>query len=99
MALLLHKFIDAFRDMPTLACDPDADHRCCEMCRPKALQAFKILERILLPCAEDLEEFQSHLYGNADVETSQISDISPHKNGLVRKHTSLFIQDSSDEGW
>ena len=55
VALLLHKFIDAFRDMPTLDSDPDANHRCCETCRPKALRAFKILEEVLLPCAGDLE--------------------------------------------
>lgn len=96
MALLLHKFIDAFRDMPALDSDPDANHRCCETCRPKALRAFKILEEVLLPCAGDLEEVESHRYGDADVETSQISDISPHKHGLVRKHTSILIEDSSD---
>jgi hypothetical protein len=96
VALLLHKFIDAFRDMPALDSDPDANHRCCETCRPKALRAFKILEEVLLPCAGDLEEVESHRYGDADVETSQISDISPHKHGLVRKHTSILIEDSSD---
>jgi hypothetical protein len=96
VALLLHKFIDAFRDMPSLDSDPDANHRCCETCRPKALRAFKILEEVLLLCAGDLEEVESHRYSNADVETSQISDISPHKHGLVRKHTSVLIEDSSD---
>lgn len=91
MALLLHKFIDAFRDMPTLDSDPDANHRCCETCRPKALRAFRILEEVLLPCTGDLEEVETHRYGDADVETSQISDISPHKHSLVRKHTSVLI--------
>jgi hypothetical protein len=91
VALLLHKFIDAFRDMPTLDSDPDANHRCCETCRPKALRAFRILEEVLLPCTGDLEEVETHRYGDADVETSQISDISPHNHSLVRKHTSVFI--------
>lgn len=97
VALLLHKFIDAFHDMSTLDDDPEADHRCCEQCRPKVLRAFKILEDVLLPCAEDLEKVQGHHYGDGDVEASQIIDISPRKRGLIRKHTSLFIQDSSDE--
>jgi hypothetical protein len=76
---------------------PKADHRCCEQCRPKVLRAFKILEDVLLPCAEDLEKVQSHRYGDGDVEASQITDISTHKHSHVRKHTSLFIQDSSDD--
>jgi hypothetical protein len=97
VALLLHKFIDAFHDMPSLDDDPDADHRCCETCRPKVLKAFKVLEEVLKPCAEDLEDVEKHRYANADIDTSQISDISPLKRGLVRKHTSVFITDSSDE--
>jgi hypothetical protein len=40
---------------------------------------------------------QSHRYGDGNVEASQIGDISPPERGLVRKHTSLFIEDSSDE--
>lgn len=97
VALLLHKFIDAFHDMPSLDNDPEADHRCCETCRPKVLKAFKVLEEVLKPCAEDLEDVQKHRYADADIDTSQISDISPLKRGLVRKHTSVFITDSSDE--
>lgn len=97
VALLLHKFIDAFHDMSTLDDDPKADHRCCEQCRPKVLRAFKILEDVLLPCAEDLEKVQSHRHGDGDVEASQITDISPHKHSHVRKHMPLFIQDSSDD--
>jgi len=97
VALLLHKFIDAFHDMPSLDNDPEADHRCCETCRPKVLKAFKVLEEVLKPCAEDLEDVEKHRYANADIDTSQISDISPLKHGLVRKHTSVFITDSSDE--
>jgi hypothetical protein len=96
IALLLHKFIDAFCDMPTLDYDPNANHCYYRTCRPKALRAFKILEEVLLPCAGDLEEVESHRYGDADVKTSQISDISPHKRGLVRKHTSVLVKDSSD---
>jgi hypothetical protein len=97
VALLLHKFIDAFHDMPSLDNDPKADHRCCETCRPKVLKAFKVLEEVLKPCAEDLEDVGNHRYANADIDTSQISDISPLKHGLVRKHTSVFVTDSSDE--
>lgn len=97
VALLLHKFIDAFHDMPSLDDDPDADHRCCETCRPKVLKAFKVLEEVLKPCAEDLEDVEKHRYANADIDTSQISDISPLKHGLVRKHTSVFITESSDD--
>jgi hypothetical protein len=97
VALLLHKFIDAFHDMPSLDNDPEADHRCCETCRPKVLRAFKVLEEVLKPCAEDLEDVETHRYANTDINTSQISDISPLKQALVRKHTSVFITDSSDE--
>ena len=95
--MLLHKFIDAFRDMPSLDEDSNADHRCCDLCRPKALRAFKILENVLLPCAEDLEKISNHRYGDGNVEVSQIGGISPPKRGLIRKHTSLFVEDSSDE--
>jgi hypothetical protein len=70
MALLLHKFIDAFCDMPTLDSDPDANYRYCETCRLKALRAFKILEEVLLLCAGDLKEVESYRYSDADVETS-----------------------------
>jgi hypothetical protein len=97
VALLLHKLIDAFHGMSTLDDDPKADHRCCEQCRPKVLRALKVLEDVLLPCAEDLEKVQGHRCGDGDVEASQITDISPRKRALVRKHTSLFIRDSSDE--
>ncbi|KAI1000004.1 hypothetical protein K3495_g8193 [Podosphaera aphanis] len=97
VAMLLHKFIDAFQDMPSLDNDPEADHRCCDTCRPKVLRAFKALEEVLKPCTEDLEDVEKHHYANADIDTSQISDISPLKHGMVRKHTSVFITDSSDE--
>jgi hypothetical protein len=82
--------------MPALNCDPNANHRCCGTCRLKALRAFKILEEVLLLCAGDLEEVESHRYGDTDIETSQISDILLHKRGLVRKHTSILVEDSSD---
>jgi len=97
VALLLHKFIDALHDMPSLDKDPKADHRCCETCRPKVLKAFKVLKDVLKPCAEDLEDVESHRYANADIDTSQIGDISPLKHGQIRKHTSVFITDSSDD--
>ena len=97
VALLLHKFIDAFHDMPSLDDDPEADHRCCDTCRPKVLKAFKVLKDILKPYAEDLEDVENHRYANVDIDTSQISDISPLKRALVRKHTSVFTTDSSDE--
>jgi hypothetical protein len=57
----------------------------------------KFLE-VLLPCAEDLERVAIDHHGDADVETSQINDISLYKYVLVRKHTSEFSQDSSEEG-
>ena len=97
VALLLHKFIDALHDMPSLDDDPEADHHCCDTCRPKVLKAFKVLEEVLKPCAGDLEGVEKHRYANADIDTSQISDISPIKRGMVRKHTSVFITDSSDD--
>jgi hypothetical protein len=97
VALLLCNFIDAFRDMPTLDSDPSVDHCCCETCRPKASRAFRILEEVLLPGAEDLEKVGTHRYGDVDVEASQINDISPHKHGLIRNHMSVFVENSSDE--
>lgn len=97
VALLLYKFIDAFYDMPSLDEDPEADYRCCETYRPKVLKAFKVLKEVLKPYAEDLKDVEKHRYDNADIDTSQISDISPLKHALVRKHTSVFIIDSSDE--
>ncbi|KAK1807589.1 hypothetical protein LTR12_018063 [Friedmanniomyces endolithicus] len=97
VALLLHKLIDAFREMPILDNYPNAGHGCCEMCRPKALRAFKVLENVLLPCAGDLEKIRVHHFGGSDVPTNQITNGSPHKHGLIREHSSLFIQDSSDE--
>jgi hypothetical protein len=90
MASLLHKFIDVFRDMPTRDSDPNAYYRCCELCRPKTLQAFKVLEEVLLPYAEDLERVDTHRFGDTAVETSQINDISPHKHSLVRKHVCVY---------
>jgi hypothetical protein len=83
--------------MPSLDEDLEADHRCCDPCRPKVLKAFKVLEEVLKPYVEDLEDVKSHRYANTDINTSQISDISPLKQALVRKHTSVFITDSSDE--
>jgi hypothetical protein len=97
VALLLHKFIDVFHDMPSLDNDPKADHRCCETCRPKVLKASKVLEEVLKPCAEDLEDVENHRYGDDSLVMSQTNDNSTHKQGLVRKHTSVFIEDSSDE--
>ena len=97
VALLLRKFIEAFRDMPTLDNDPDVDHRCCDSCRPVALRAFKILENVLLPCAGDLENVETHHYGGEDVDTSQITDISLHKRRRTKDRSALFVQDSSDD--
>lgn len=70
VALLLHKFIDAFHEMPFLDDDPEADHRCCETCCPKVLKAFKVLEEVLKPCAKDLEDVETHRCANADIDTS-----------------------------
>jgi hypothetical protein len=97
VALLLRKFIDAFYSMPTLDNDPNADHRCCDLCRPKALRAFKILESVLRPCVKDLEKIQIHRYSDGNVEATQICDISPSRRGMVRKHTSLFVDGSLDD--
>jgi hypothetical protein len=98
VALVLRKFIEAFRDMPTLDNDPEADHRCCDSCRPVALQAFKILENVLLPCAGDLESVGTHHYGGEDIDTSQVTNISPPKRRRTKNRSSLFvIQDSSDD--
>jgi hypothetical protein len=83
--------------MPTLDNDPDADHRCCDLCCPKALRAFKILKNVLRPCAKDLEKIQTYRYSDGNVEASQISDILLPKHSMVRKHTSLFIEGSLDD--
>jgi hypothetical protein len=40
---------------------------------------------------------ENHRYANADIDTSQISDISPHKHGLLEKQTSIFVEDSLDD--
>jgi hypothetical protein len=96
VALLLYKFIDAFRDIPFLDSDPNANYYYYETYRLKALRAFKILEEVLLLYTGDLEEVKSHYYGNTNIKTSQISNILPYKHGLVRKHTSVLIEDSLD---
>lgn len=96
VALFLRKLVDTFREMPALDNDPNAAHGCCETCRPKSLRAFKILEQALLPCAEELENVDAHVFGGESVPTSQITDVSPPKKPLQREHTSLFIESSSD---
>jgi hypothetical protein len=97
VALLLRKFIEAFRDMPTLDNDPEVDHCCCHSCRPVALRAFKILENVLLPCAGDLENVGTHHYAGEDIDASQIADIPLHKRRRTKDRTALFVQDSSDD--
>jgi hypothetical protein len=97
VALLLHKFIGAFREMPALDNDPEANHRCCDSCRPVALRAFKILENVLLPCAGDLESIETHHYRGEDVDASQLHDISPHKRARIKRRAILSVQDSSDD--
>jgi hypothetical protein len=97
VALLLHKFIDAFHDMPSLDNDPEADRHCYETCCPKVLRAFKVLEEVLKPCAEDLEDVETHQYANDSLVRDQTNDDSTHKHGLVWKHMSVFIKDSSDK--
>jgi hypothetical protein len=97
VALVLRKLIDAFRDMPALDNDPEADHRCCDSCRPVALRAFKILETMLSPCAGDLENVGTHHYGGEDIDTSQVTDISPPKRRRTKERRSLFIEESSGE--
>jgi hypothetical protein len=83
--------------MPSLDKDPKADHCCYKTCRLKVLKAFKVLEEVLKPYTEDLEDVGNHRYANADIDTSQISDILLLKHGLVRRYTSVFVEDSSDE--
>lgn len=95
--MLLYKFIDTFYDILSLDNDPEADYRYCKTCRLKVLKAFKVLEEVLKPYVEDLKDVQKHRYANADIDTSQISDILLLKRSLVRKHTSLFITDLSDD--
>jgi hypothetical protein len=98
MALLLYKFIKAFRDMPTLDNDLEADYRYCDSYYPVALQAFKILENVLLPCARDLENVGNYHYSSEDIDTSQVTDISLPKRRRTKDRSSLFvIQDSSDD--
>jgi hypothetical protein len=96
VALLLRKFIDAFHSIPTLNNDPDADHRYCDLCRPKALRAFKLLKNVLRPYTKNLEKIQTHRYSDGNVEAGEIGDILPPKRGMIRNHTSLFIEGSSD---
>ena len=97
VALLLRKFFEAFRDMPTLDNDPDVDHRRCDSCRPVALRAFKILENVLLPCAGDLENVGTHHYAGEDIDASHITDISPYKRRRTKDRSALFIEESSGE--
>jgi hypothetical protein len=97
VALLLCKFIEAFRDMPTLDNDPDVDYCCCDSCRLVALQAFKILENVLLPYTRDLENVRTYYYAGKDIDASQITDIPLHKRRRTKDRTALFVQDSSDD--
>jgi hypothetical protein len=83
--------------MPALDNDPEANHRCCDSCRPVALRAFKILENVLLPCAGDLESIETHHYRGEDVDASQLHDISPHKRARIKRRAILSVQDSSDD--
>jgi hypothetical protein len=94
---LLNKFVDGFGEMPALGNDPDAAYGCYATCRPKALRILKILEEALLPCAEDLEKADGNVFGGGSVPTSQIIDTSPPKRPLRRKHTSLFVESSSED--
>lgn len=97
VALLLHKLVDAFSEMPSLDDTLDAGHRCCDTCRPKALRAFRVVTNVLLPCAEDLEKVNNHCFEGNDVVPRQLSDISPHKHGPGKSQSPLFIEDSSDD--
>jgi hypothetical protein len=81
VALLLHKFIDAFHDMPSLDSDPEADHRCCETCRPKVLRAFKVLEEVLKPCAEDLEDVK--LIGMPTLTSTPAKSVIFHRSNKL----------------
>jgi len=97
VALLLHKFIGAFREMLALDNDLEADHCCCDSCHLVALRAFKILENVLLPCAGDLENIETHHYRGEDVGASQLHDISPHKHARTKRRAIQSVQDSSDD--
>lgn len=91
VALMLHKLVDALSEMPTLEDFPGARHRCCDICRPKALRAFRVVTEVLLPCAEDLEKITQHHFAGHEIVPSQISDISPHKHGTGQSQSLLFV--------
>jgi hypothetical protein len=76
VALLLNKFVDAFREMPALDNDPNAAYCYYVTYRPKALRVFKILEEVLLLYTEDLEKVDKHVFGGERVSISQTTDIS-----------------------
>jgi hypothetical protein len=67
---MLYKFIDVFHKISLFDNDPKADHRYCEICRPKVLKAFEVLEEVLKLYAKDLENVDSYLYANANIATS-----------------------------
>jgi hypothetical protein len=81
VALLLYKFIDAFRDMPALDSDPNANHRCCETCRLKALRAFKILEEILFHVREISRKL--NLITTAMLMLRQARSVTSHRTNTV----------------
>lgn len=97
MAILLHKLVETFGELRGLDRSPAGGHGCCENFRPKATRAFKILKNFLLPCAEDLDRVQSHVFDGIDALVSQVSDTSPRKRRLVRRHRSMLIEDDSPD--
>lgn len=63
--LMLHRFVNVFREAPAFDSDLEADHRCCNACRLVALLAFKIFESMPFPCVEDLQNVGAHSYRQA----------------------------------
>ncbi|KAK3045661.1 hypothetical protein LTR09_012782 [Extremus antarcticus] len=96
VALVLRKLIDAFEDVRSYDGDSDMAHKCCDRCRPQTLRALHYLRDMLLPCARALERIKDHRFDREEVRPSQVTDISPHKNGGRREQSPLFVQDSSD---
>ena len=80
VALVIRKFFDAFGDLRSVENGAGLSSRCCDRCRPVALDALQTLSRVLIPCAEALEDVQSHRVGGEEVQPSQIDDVSPRKN-------------------
>lgn len=94
VALILHKFIQVFRDAQLLNGESITKNGCCDLCRPIIQKAMNHLRTELLPCATSLDEIELHRYQGHDVPSSQNHDISPLRP--TRASPSLFVDGSSD---